>query len=287
MESLNSIVPRDIDNWNDFNHINNNNSFVIENPEPEPRHDKEMNPDIEMHQDNSPTPGPMSFVEEVVETEFNVMEGSKHQESLWLGKKGKTSAAQKPSINRSSKKIEKPPKKVPVKKLQLEEKKKDRKAKADSAKDCAQKKRNSAQKQNLTEEQPDMSIDNQAKIVAATETQADSQQKYYMNFDFYFKRTSFRTMTLYFKTAFKPFFEKCKGQKKNREIKGPLLEFTKEHFPGLIENLPPGQAQFEFLELFKLLVFSHRHNKNDSYLQDPIVSFAVVREPMYKYSKQA
>lgn len=123
--------------------------------------------------------------------------------------------------------------------------------------------------------------------MATTETYADSQQKYYMNFDFYFKRTSFRTMTLYFKTAFKPFFEKWKGQKKNREIKGPLLEFTKEHFPGLIESMPPGQAQFEFLELFKLLVFSHRHNKNDPYLQDPLVSFAVVREPMYKYSKQA
>ena len=58
---------------------------------------------------------------------------------------------------------------MPVKKLQLEEKKKDRKAKADSAKESAQKKRNSTQKQNLTEEQPDMSIDNQAKIVAATE----------------------------------------------------------------------------------------------------------------------
>jgi len=94
-------------------------------------------------------------------------------------------------------------------------------------------------------------------------------------------------MTLYFKTAFKPFFEKWKGQKKNREIKGPLIEFMREHFPGLIESLPPGQAQFEFIELFKLLVFSHRHNKNDSYLQDPMISFAVVREPMYKYSKQA
>ena len=203
-------------------------------------------------------------MEDVVETGFNVMDGSKYQESLWLGKKGKTSAAQKPSINRSSKKIEKPPKKVPVKKLQLEEKKKDRKAKADTAKESAHKKKNITPKP--AEEQPDMTVDVQSQVVAATETQADSQQKYYMNFDFYFKRTSFRTMTLYFKTAFKPFFEKWKGQKKNREIKGPLLEFTKEHFPGLVENMPPGQPMLEFLELFKLLVFSHRHNKNDSYL---------------------
>ena len=36
------------------------------------------------------------------------------------------------------------------------------------------------------------------------------EQKYYQNFDFYFKRTSFRTMTLYFKTAYKPFFEDWK-----------------------------------------------------------------------------
>lgn len=108
-----------------------------------------------------------------------------------------------------------------------------------------------------------------------------------MNFDFYFKRTSFRTMTLYYKTAFKPFFEKWKGQKKNREIRGPLIECMKELFPGLIESMPSSQAQFEFLELFKLLVFSHRHNKNDFYLQDPLVSFSIVREPMYKYSKQA
>ena len=50
MESLNSIIPRDDDPWTDFHRINNNNSFVIENPEPEHiKHDKEMDPDIEMH----------------------------------------------------------------------------------------------------------------------------------------------------------------------------------------------------------------------------------------------
>lgn len=37
----------------------------------------------------------------------------------------------------------------------------------------------------------------------------------------------------------------------------------------------------------KLLVLSHRHNKNDDFLKDPLVDFSVVREPMYKYSKQA
>lgn len=43
----------------------------------------------------------------------------------------------------------------------------------------------------------------------------------------------------------------------------------------------------EYLELLKLIVFSHRHNKNDAYLDNLIVDFQVVREPMYKYSKLA
>jgi len=80
-----------------------------------------------------------------------VHEGSKVQESVRLGKRTKASAVQKPSINRSSKKIEKPPKKVPIKKLKLEEKKKDRKQKAEAAKEQAQKK--------PIEEQPEMPVD--------------------------------------------------------------------------------------------------------------------------------
>ena len=83
-----------------------------------------MLPDAEM-QGNSPTT--LASLDDRVEDDFNMKEGSKKQESIWLGKKAKTTVAQKPSINRASKKIEKPPKKVPIKKLKLEEKKKDRK----------------------------------------------------------------------------------------------------------------------------------------------------------------
>lgn len=46
----------------------------------------------------------------------------------------------------------------------------------------------------------------------------EATNKYYMNFDFYFKRTSFRTMTLYFKTAFKPYFERWKTDRKKSSI---------------------------------------------------------------------
>ena len=68
------------------------------------------------------------------------------------------------------------------------------------------------------------SYDNEHDV--ATPAMAHSQ-KYYMNFDFYFKRTSFRTMTLYFKTVFKPFFETWKSSKKNNtSVHVPLLEFA-------------------------------------------------------------
>jgi hypothetical protein len=107
-----------------------------------------------------------------------------------------------------------------------------------------------------------------------------------MNFDFYFKRTSFRTMTLYFKTAFKPYFERWKSERKKLSIAQCLTDFAVDHFPGLFESLSDALRQ-EFIELLKLLVFSHRHNKNDAFLQNPVVDFAIVREPMYKYSRTA
>ena len=50
LQSLNSIVQKE-DRFDDFGGINNNNSFIIENPEPEEKHDKEMLPDVEMFDD--------------------------------------------------------------------------------------------------------------------------------------------------------------------------------------------------------------------------------------------
>ena len=65
-----------------------------------------------------------------------------------------------------------------------------------------------------------------------------------------------------------------------------LVHFANESFPGLLDSLGE-KARFEFIELLKLLVLSHRHNKNDDFMADPLVDFSIVREPMYKYSKQA
>jgi len=124
------------------------------------------------------------------------------------------------------------------------------------------------------------------KKLIGSEEEVECENKYYMNFDFYFKRTCFRTMTLYFKTVFKPFFEQWKHKRsKALPINEILLQFTRTTHPGLLESLK-GSAK-EYLELLKLLVFSHRHNKNDSYLSGLLVDFSVVREPMYRYSKVA
>jgi hypothetical protein len=61
-----------------------------------------------------------------------------------------------------------------------------------------------------------------------------SGEKYYQNFDFYFKRTSFRTMTLYFKTQYKPFYESWKAQKKSTSVIPSLAEFVNHEFKGLL-----------------------------------------------------
>lgn len=111
-------------------------------------------------------------------------------------------------------------------------------------------------------------------------------RNYYQNFDFFFKRTCFRTMTLFFKMAYKPYFDQWKSNKKKFTMLESLIRFTKKQFPGLLDPLSE-KARFEFIELLKLLVLSHRHNKNDDFLADPLIDFKIVREPMYKFSKQA
>ena len=113
------------------------------------------------------------------------------------------------------------------------------------------------------------------------------EKNYYENFDFFFKRTGFRTMTLYFKVAFKPVFDKWRSGSASKgkiPLEQILIDYTKYEFPGLLERMPP-KAQFEFVELLKVLVLQHRHNKKDDFLTDSLIDFSVVRDPSYKYSK--
>lgn len=88
-----------------------------------------------------------------------------------------------------------------------------------------------------------------------------------MNFDFYFKRTCFRTMTLYYKTIFKPYFEAWKTKRNQaKPINDILVQFTNAVHPGLHELLQTSHCAEQYIEMLKLLVFSHRHNKNDAFL---------------------
>ena len=166
-----------------------------------------MLPDVEMFDQQPQQPTAEHAVKGEATQDVIVSDGTKTQKSIWLGRKTKTAETKKPAIKRLSKKIEKPPRKVPIKKLQVEEKKKARKQKAEEAKELKKMHQSTAGQAEIAS----TDIQSQSLVTAANEVQADAQQKYYMNFDFYFKRTSFRTMTLYFKTAFKPFFEKWKG----------------------------------------------------------------------------
>ena len=92
-------------------------------------------------------------------------------------------------------------------------------------------------------------------------------------------------MALFFKTSFEPYLTQWKLQKKSKSVESFLLCYISKTFPGLLDSMPTKDAQSGFQELLKLLLSMHRHNKNDVYLQHPLVPFSVVRHPLYKYSK--
>ena len=92
-------------------------------------------------------------------------------------------------------------------------------------------------------------------------------------------------MSLFFKLDFKPFFDKWKNQKKSpKPVNFLIIEYIQYAFPGLFEAIS-GEEQTTFVELLKLIVFSHRHNKNDPYLKNHVADWGIVRDPMYRYSK--
>ena len=98
--------------------------------------------------------------------------------------------------------------------------------------------------------------------------QRKARTKEYMKFDFYFKRTCFRTMTLYFKTIFKPYFNRCKDFKTNESVLEVVRIFSQEYQPNLMDQLDKIDAELSlrYLDMLKMLVFCHRHHKNDVYL---------------------
>lgn len=57
--------------------------------------------------------------------------------------------------------------------------------------------------------------------------------------------------------------------------------------PQLLNTISDSNEKALLLNLFKMVVFCHRHNKNDSFLQEVPLDFEIVRDPMYKYSRTA
>jgi hypothetical protein len=106
-----------------------------------------------------------------------------------------------------------------------------------------------------------------------------SKAKDSFKFDFYYKRTCFRAMTLFFRTIFKPF--KTKGN-----VNQSILNFLNATFPFALPSLNASELR-EFAQLLKMILYCHRHNKAEDYLSDVPLDFDVVRNPMYKYSRAA
>ena len=80
-----------------------------------------------------------------------------------------------------------------------------------------------------------------------------------MKFDFYFKRTCFRTMTLFYKTAFKPYYDLCRSKRKQQPVSDFIVKNVQEEYPGLLESLSSEHQRSEFIEMLKMLMFCHRH----------------------------
>ena len=43
----------------------------------------------------------------------------------------------------------------------------------------------------------------------------------------------------------------------------------------------------EYIQLLKMVVFAHRYNKEDEFLEKTLISFDIIRDPMYKFSRSA
>jgi hypothetical protein len=58
------------------------------------------------------------------------------------------------------------------------------------------------------------------------------------------------------------------------------------YFESLLKHLSQKDSQ-EFITMLMVVVHSHRHNKEDAFIAEMSIDFALVRDTMYKYSKKA
>ena len=212
----------------------------------EEKKDKEMLPDKEM---NDPVLIPDLRMEGVIAEKFEIPEVHTGQEKIWQGKWAIASPAPRQAPKQTSKKIAKPPKppRKPVPKKPVDKKKDTFFNSGNTAKRLSKKTESQSNNEiSMCNKSADNEIVKPSAMLLTDTEITNSQPKYYTNFDFYYKRTSFRTMALFFKTAFNPFLEAWKPLKKTKPLDSYLLDFTKSHFPGLLESLPSEAAKFEF-----------------------------------------
>ena len=146
--------------------------------------------------------------------------------------------------------------------------------------------------------------------------------KYYQNFDFFFKRSCFRTMTEFYKDKFNTFFKDRLAKMKieqpaawNQYMKnGAIKSLSKDKMYQIVQDfidhlfgkdiltnnatLKVNQKKAIILRVMMIL-FSHRHTKNDTFIEEAqkeaeesgcrelAIDFSVIRDVMYKYSKKA
>lgn len=106
--------------------------------------------------------------------------------------------------------------------------------------------------------------------------------------NFYYKRTSFRAQIDYLKACLKPHKAELLSVKKLPNVLQMIEErFCQVYQPGLLAKLNLA-AKRRYLNILKMLIFSHLYKKKATYLaEEPGISYEVVREPSYKYSNDA
>jgi len=45
-------------------------------------------------------------------------------------------------------------------------------------------------------------------------------------------------MTLFYKTAFKPYYDLCRSKRKQQPVSDFIVKYVQEEYPGLFESLP-------------------------------------------------
>ena len=141
---------------------------------------------------------------------------------------------------------------------------------------------------------------------------AAKNEKYYKQFDFFFKRSCFRTFTEFYKESFNKWYAKHLLQMKKdnlteyrarikmglpnhskQQIDSLLRLFIDQTFgSALLQNLNKND-QMKVINSMMMIVFSHRYSKGDRFIVEAEadasaeIDFSIVRDTMYKYSKKA